>query len=95
MRTGIWIATVVLFVGLASAAVEACAVCLSAAAGGDRLVDAFNWSVLFLMGAPYVVLGSVGGWIFYAHRSAARKRDPAPHKAQVYRPAWNHKENGR
>lgn len=68
--------------------VAACAVCLSGAAGGDRLIDAFNWSVIFLMGAPYAIFGAVAGRLFYIHRRAARdagglREAPPPRLAWV------------
>lgn len=74
-------------------AAEACAVCLTGASGGDRVADAYTWSVLFLMGMPYTILGSVAGWIFYAHRRAAKKRSAARSKARVYQLAWSQKES--
>lgn len=52
---------------------EACAVCLTGAAQNDPAAHAFNWSILFMMAMPYAVLGSIGGWLFYAYRRAARK----------------------
>ena len=75
-------------------AVQACAVCLTGASPDDRVADAFNWSVLFLMSTPYTVIGSVAGWIFYAHRRAARKRDAVKGKAPVLHLAWMHTESG-
>ena len=74
--------------------VEACAVCLTGAAG-DRLVDAFNWSVLFLMGAPYAVFGVVAGWLFYIHRRATRGSDGDRRRSPVLRLAWVNKGSGR
>ncbi len=29
---------------------------------------AFNWSILFLITAPYVIVGAIGGWLFYRYR---------------------------
>lgn len=90
-----------LFIGAAAAgllfpiAAQACAVCVSGASPDDRMADAFNWSVLFLMSTPYTIMGSVAGWIFYAHRRAARKRDAVKRKAPVLHAAWAHKESGR
>jgi hypothetical protein len=74
---------------------SACSVCLGGAEGNDPLTDAFNWSVLFLMAMPYAVVGSIGGWIFYSYRSAARKRSLPKKKGPVLRLAWNHKGSGR
>jgi alpha-beta hydrolase superfamily lysophospholipase len=52
---------------LAPALAHACAVCLTGA-GDDPVTDAFNWSVLFLMAAPYTVVGVIAGWLVYAKR---------------------------
>ena len=65
-------------------AVQACAVCLTGAAGADPVADAFNWSILFLMAMPYTVVGSIGGWLFYAHRRAAEKRGGPRGKAPIF-----------
>ncbi len=78
------------------AAVWPCAVCLTGAAANDPVADAFNWSVLFLMAAPYTIVGSVGGWLAYTHwRAAARKNGGPGEDAPVARLAWIDKESGR
>lgn len=51
---------------------HACAVCLTGA-GDDPVTDAFNWSVLFLMAAPYTVVGAIAGWLVYAKRRSTVK----------------------
>jgi hypothetical protein len=56
---------------LAPGLAHACAVCLTGA-GDDPVTDAFNWSVLFLMAAPYTVVGAVAGWLVYAKRRTAK-----------------------
>ena len=76
-------------------AVQACAVCLTGISGDDPVADAFNWSVLFLMATPYTVVGSVGGWLFYTHRRAARKRGGVMEKAPVLNLVLISKESGR
>ncbi|HEY3302475.1 MAG TPA: hypothetical protein VGL70_02945 [Candidatus Binatia bacterium] len=75
-------------------AAHACAVCIGGAAG-DRLTDAFNWSVLFLMAMPYTILVSVAGFFFYSYRRAAKKTGGETEKAPVVNLAWTHKESGR
>jgi hypothetical protein len=50
---------------------SACAVCVSGAEG--PAADGYAWSVLFLMAAPYVVIGSIAGYFVYAYRRALRK----------------------
>jgi hypothetical protein len=51
---------------------RACAVCL----GGDGSIgEAYEWSVLFLMATPYLVMGSIAGYLVYAYRRAARRQE--------------------
>jgi heme/copper-type cytochrome/quinol oxidase subunit 2 len=76
------------------AVAQACAVCIGGAAG-DRLTDAFNWSVLFLMAMPYTILFSVIGFFFYSYRRAAKKTRGETEKGRPLRLAWIHKESGR
>ena len=57
---------------LAPSLAHACAVCLTSA-GNDSVRDAFNWSVLFLMAAPYTVVGAIAGWLVYAKRRSTAK----------------------
>ena len=84
-------ATVLVFPAVA----EACAVCLTGAAQNDPVANAFNWSILFLMAMPYAVLGSIGGWLFYAYKCAARKSEGVGKRAPFLSLAWTHKESGR
>ena len=60
------------FLAVRAPAVLACAVCVSGGAN-DPSADAYGWSVLFLMAAPYAVAGSVAGWLIYSYRRAALK----------------------
>lgn len=95
MKLQIWLHTAPL--GLTSlafhSAAHACSVCLNGA-GGARLTDAFNWSVIFLMAMPYTILFSVVGFFFYAYRRAAKKAREAE-SAPALELAWIHKESGR
>lgn len=69
----------------------ACAVCLTGGAN-DPVQNAFNWSVLFLMAAPYTIVGSIGGWLFYLHRRSSHYKDGATGKTSpIFRPGWIHK----
>ena len=52
---------------------QGCAMCGSALGDGS-LGQAFNTSILFMMAAPYAIVGTVGGWLFYKYRTAARPR---------------------
>lgn len=71
----------------------ACAVCVTGTS--DAVADAFNWSVLFLMVTPYLVVGSIAGALFYAHRRAARKTEQLEPAQPAVHLAWDHKESGR
>jgi len=73
-------------------AAHACAVCVTGA--GDPTADAFNWSVLFLMAMPYLVVGSIGGGLFYSYRRAA-KRQQAETAEPLVHLAWHEKESER
>ncbi|HWO43870.1 MAG TPA: hypothetical protein VNO43_18925 [Candidatus Eisenbacteria bacterium] len=68
------------FLALRAPAVFACAVCVTGGAG-DPSADAYGWSVLFLMAAPYAVAGSVAAWLIYRYRRAALE-DRAPEQAE-------------
>ena len=74
----------------------ACSVCWAGDTGPTA--DAFNWSVIFLMAAPYTVVGSIAGWLFYTHRRSAAKQENKEKnettEALVHL-TWNPKESGR
>jgi hypothetical protein len=40
----------------------------------DPLGRSFTWPLLFLMGTPFAVVGSIAGWFFWARRSALGRR---------------------
>jgi hypothetical protein len=72
---------------------HACAVCITGA--GDPSADAFNWSVLFLMATPYLVVGSIGGYLFYTYHRAARRKAQTETAQPLVHLAWNQKESER
>jgi heme/copper-type cytochrome/quinol oxidase subunit 2 len=72
---------------------NACAVCW--AGDGGPIEEAFNWSVLFLMATPYAVVGSIAGWLFYAHRRSAAKRERNEATQPLSHLALNPEESGR
>jgi hypothetical protein len=75
MKTRIVFACLSGWVGLMvrPALVSACSVCLTGS--NDPTVDAFNSSVIFLMATPYLVVGSIAGWLVYSYRRATKKRE--------------------
>lgn len=64
-----------------SGTAEACSVCISGVAN-ERLMDAINWSVIFMMAMPYTVLFSVLGFFVYAYRRAAKKARAEDRRAE-------------
>jgi hypothetical protein len=40
----------------------------------ERIVEAFNWTVVFLMAMPYVIVAGAAGWIGYHYMRARQKR---------------------
>lgn len=79
------VATLVLGPGIA----DACSVCGGFAMGTDPGAG-FNWSILFLLGMPYAVVGAIAGWLVYTHR-----RTFGPRESNRARPrlAWTQKES--
>jgi hypothetical protein len=60
---------------------------------------AFSWSILFLMAAPYTIVASIAGFLFYMHRRAAPGRratiiDLAKAARWLRRPAAAHGRGG-
>lgn len=74
-------------------AIQACSVCITDA--HDPTMDAFNWSVFFLMAAPYTVVVSIAGALFFGYRRAAAKREQTETTEPLMQLAWNDKESGR
>jgi hypothetical protein len=51
---------------LVPAVARACAVCgTGPGIVGDPTARGFYWGILFLMALPFVVAGSIGGWLVY------------------------------
>jgi hypothetical protein len=45
------------------------------AAERERIVDAFNWTVVFLMAMPYATLACCAGWIVYRYTRSHRAHE--------------------
>jgi hypothetical protein len=75
------------------AVANACSVCW----GGDTgpVADAFNLSVLFLMAAPYAVMGSIAGGLFWAYRRSAIRLDKSEAVQPLVSLVFNPEESGR
>jgi hypothetical protein len=93
MKTKIFALAGLLLVAMPNIA-RACSVCFTE--GDDAVSRAFNWSIAFLMAAPYLVVGSIGGSLFYFYRRAASKSETQKESSQPVAPlAWNQEESGR
>lgn len=58
---------------------QSCAMCGSSFTDpNDPTVRAFNWSILMLICAPYLMFGSIGGWIVYKYWHARDRRPASP-----------------
>lgn len=78
------------------AAALACSVCLTGGTPNGSVVNAFQWSVLFLIAMPLAVVGSIAGWLVYSHwRADVREKNGANKKTPVLRLAWIYKESKR
>jgi hypothetical protein len=65
----------ILFAWTGEAAAQSCAMCASSFGPNDPVTKAFNWSIIFLMAAPYTLFGAVAGYLFFTYRrDAARRR---------------------
>jgi hypothetical protein len=83
-----------LLLGAMPDVIRACSVCFTD--GDDAVSRAFNWSIAFLMAAPYLVVGSIGGSLFYFYRRAVKKtRTERGSNHPVAPLAWNQEESGR
>jgi len=56
-----------------TALAQSCAMCSSSFGQNDPVQRAFSWSILFLMAAPYTIVGVVGGYLFYTYRRGPRR----------------------
>ena len=72
---------------------QACGVCFS---GDDDIVThAFNWSVGFLLAAPYVIAGSITACLVIAYRKAAAARAALEEGQAVGELIWIEEESAK
>jgi len=73
---GTWmpvLAGVLVLLARSDAVAQGCAMCRTAlGSADDPLARGFYWSVLLLISAPYVIFGSIAGWLVYRHVMASR-----------------------
>ncbi len=86
-----------LLVSLSMAAVmlpavaRACSVCFSG--DDDALTHAFNWSVGFLLAAPYAIAGTIAGCLAIAYRRAVAKQAAFDDRQALDALIWTQEEN--
>ncbi len=70
-------ATMIVLAGPGRVLAQSCAMCASSFGPNDPVTKAFNWSIIFLMAAPYTLVAVVAGWLVFTYRrAAARRRAP-------------------
>src|SRR5437870_13088922 len=68
-------ATALMLLGATTRALaQSCAMCGASFGPNDPTSRAFSWSILFLMAAPYTIVFTVAGVMFYMYRRAPRRR---------------------
>ena len=71
-------ATAFVLLGTASRALaQSCAMCAASFGPNDPTSRAISWSILFLMAAPYTIVLTAAGILFYMHRRAPGRRRAA------------------
>jgi len=75
------------------AVAQACSVCFSG--DDDAVTHAFNWSVGFLLAAPYVIAGTIAGCLVIAYRRAAAKRAALEAQETIDSLIWTQEESAK
>jgi len=71
-------ATALMLLGATTRALaQSCAMCGASFGPNDPTSRAFSWSILFLMAAPYTIVFTVAGVMFYMYRRAPGRRRAA------------------
>ena len=69
-----------------------CAVCLSG--NSDAATEGYNTSVLFLMSAPYLVVGAIIGGLIFTYRRAQKRREQTEEAGSTMPMPWKQEESG-
>jgi len=65
----------------APALAQGCAMCGTSVGAGDPLGRGLAYSIAFMLAVPNLLVGTIGGWIYYVYRRAARAGRTAPESA--------------
>ena len=72
---------------------RACAVCFSG--DDDAVTHAFNWSVGFLLAAPYAIGGTIAACLVIAYRRAAAQRAALEVEQAIDPLIWTQEESAK
>ncbi len=72
------------------AVARACSVCFSG--DDDAITHAFNWSVGFLLAAPYAIAGTIATCLVIAYRRAEAKRTASEEQQVIDQLIWTEEE---
>jgi hypothetical protein len=75
------------------AVARACSVCFSG--DDDAITHAFNWSVGFLLAAPYAIAGSIAACLVIAYRRAAAQRAALEEQQTIGQAIWTEEESAK
>lgn len=76
-RWRIWAVFVLAMLMPADVLAQGCAMCKTALSGPeDPLAHGIFYSSMLMMSMPFVLFGSIGGWIFYTYRRASHPPHP-------------------
>ena len=85
--------SIVLSVMMSPAAARACSVCFSG--DDDAVTHAFNWSVGFLLAAPYAIAGTIAACLAIAYRRAAARRAASGEEQAIGQLIWTEEESAK
>lgn len=79
---------------LLPALAAACPLCKDAIEG-DPVAAAFNWTTFLMIGAPILLVTSIGGWVSYIYWRHAQQMSAHTESSNEtgWWPAWTGKEN--
>ena len=85
--------SIVLSVMMSPAVARACSVCFSG--DDDAVTHAFNWSVGFLLAAPYAIAGTIATCLVIAYRRAAARRAALEEQQAIGQLIWTEEESAK
>ena len=93
IKTRILVVVIMIGVTILPVVARACSVCFSG--DDDAVTHAFNWSVGFLLAAPYVIAGTIAGCLVIAYRKAAAKREALEEQDAIDSLIWTQEERAK